>query len=93
MAKSLAEDLAKNGLYGLEHRGGRQVDTFLRLEDVKRATGLSRSTIYELISADPPRFPKPVKILDGGKAVAWLSSEIAEWQRQRIAARDNAEAA
>jgi len=69
------------------------VDTFLRLDEVRRATGLSRSTIYELISTQPPRFPKPVKILHGGKAVAWIASEVCAWQRARIAARDEMEAA
>ncbi len=71
------------------HRGAvDHVDAFLRLEEVKRATGLSRSTIYELITAQPPRFPRPVKILDGGKAVAWIGREVAEWQRARISDRD-----
>jgi predicted DNA-binding transcriptional regulator AlpA len=47
-----------------------------------------------LMSEKPPRFPRPVK--PGGenaKAVAWLASEIAAWQREKIAARDNAVAA
>ncbi|WP_342728867.1 AlpA family transcriptional regulator [Bradyrhizobium sp. B097] len=67
------------------------VETFLRLEDVKTATGLGRSTIYLLMAE--ASFPKPVKLNgEGGKAVAWLASEIAEWQRQRVAARDRAAA-
>ena len=65
------------------------VDTFLRLDDVKRATGLGRSTIYDLMAEDPPRFPRPVKIGgDRAKAVAWLASEIAAWQREKVAVRD-----
>jgi predicted DNA-binding transcriptional regulator AlpA len=96
MAQSLANDLAKNGLYGLEHHGAvtGHVETFLRLDDVKRATGLGRSTIYDLMAEDPPRFPRPVKI--GGeraKAVAWLASEVLAWQRERVAARDQVAAA
>lgn len=70
------------------------VDTFLRLEAVKQATGLGRSTIYDLMAEEPPQFPRPVKI--GGeraKAVAWLASEVSAWQRERIAARDKTEAA
>jgi len=63
------------------------LDTFLRLEDVKRATGLGRSTIYDLMAETPPRFPKPVKI-NGGRAIAWLASEVAVWQQERIAERD-----
>jgi len=62
------------------------VDTFLRLDDVKKATGLGRSTIYDLMAEE--QFPRPVKIVEGAKAVAWLGSEIAQWQQARIAARD-----
>jgi prophage regulatory protein len=89
MAETLARDLAANGLHGLVGKGPVGVDTFLRLEAVKQATGLGRSTIYDLMSEDPPRFPRPVK--PGGenaKAVAWLASEIVTWQREKVAARD-----
>jgi prophage regulatory protein len=88
MAETLARDLSTNGLHGVVSRGA-PVDTFLRLEAVKQATGLGRSTIYDLMSEDPPRFPRPVK--PGGenaKAVAWLASEVAAWQREKVAARD-----
>ncbi len=96
MASSLAHDLAKNGLYGLSQNGAviDHIETFLRLDYVKRATGLGRSTIYDLMAEEPPRFPRPVKI--GGeraKAVAWLASEVSAWQQERIAARDNMVAA
>jgi prophage regulatory protein len=93
MAGTLARDLATNGLHGIVATGA-FLDTFLRLDDVKRVTGLGRSTIYDLMAENPPRFPRPVK--PGGqnaKAVAWLASEVAAWQRQKIAARDNAVAA
>jgi predicted DNA-binding transcriptional regulator AlpA len=92
MAETLASDLAINGPYGDVSRGA-PVDTFLRLEAVKQATGLGRSTIYDLMAEKPPRFPRPVK--PGGenaKAVAWLASEVAAWQREKIAARDSAAA-
>jgi prophage regulatory protein len=90
MGESLARDLAINGLHGAISRSAPVVDTFLRLDAVKQATGLGRSSIYNLMSEDPPRFPRPVK--PGGeraKAVAWLASEIVAWQREKIAARDN----
>jgi len=32
-------------------------------------------------------FPKPVKL--GPKSVGWLESEIADWQKNRIACRDS----
>ena len=52
----------------------------LRLPDVKRTTGLSRSTIYVRIAQGT--FPKPVSL--GGRAVGWLESEIQEWLQNRI---------
>ncbi|MFM9860607.1 AlpA family transcriptional regulator [Pseudoxanthobacter sp. M-2] len=57
----------------------------LRLPEVKRATGLGRSSIYAHIAEG--RFPKPVPL--SGRAVGWLESEIAAWQASRVAARDN----
>jgi prophage regulatory protein len=56
----------------------------IRRPEVERLTGLRRSTIYELMARG--QFPRPVAL--GRKAVAWLESEVAEWQRQRIAQRD-----
>jgi prophage regulatory protein len=52
----------------------------LRLPDVKRTTGLSRSTIYFRIAQGT--FPKPVSL--GGRAVGWLRSEIEGWVKARI---------
>ena len=94
MAQTLAHDLARNGLHGVGSDTFSSVDTFLRLDAVKRATGLGRSTIYDLMAETPPRFPRPVKI--GGekaKAVAWLASEVSAWQLERIDARNKMEAA
>ena len=62
-------------------------EIFLKREAVERATGLSRSTIYDEMSRG--RFPLPVKV-NGGRAVAWLESEIVAWQAKRIAERDAA---
>jgi prophage regulatory protein len=56
--------------------------TILRLPDVKRSTGLSRSTIYLRISQGT--FPKPVSL--GGRAVGWLEAEIQQWLQRRIEA-------
>jgi prophage regulatory protein len=55
-------------------------DTILRLPAVKAATGLSRSTIYERISAGT--FPKPIPL--GDHAIGWLASEVGAWIQQRI---------
>ena len=52
----------------------------MRLPEVKRTTGLSRSTIYLRIAQG--NFPKPVNL--GGRAVGWLDIEIREWLQLRI---------
>jgi prophage regulatory protein len=67
-----------------------EFDTLLRVPDVLAAAGVSRSTLYEMMEAG--KFPKPVKPNDD-RAVRWLTSEVVDWQKARIAARDNAAAA
>jgi prophage regulatory protein len=49
-------------------------------------TGLGRSTIYKFM-ADETDFPKSVPL--GGRAVAWVESEIEEWMESRLSMRDN----
>ncbi|EGR4191478.1 AlpA family transcriptional regulator [Vibrio fluvialis] len=61
---------------------------FLRLKEVMSLTGLGRSTIYKFM-ADETDFPKSVPL--GGRAVAWVESEIEEWMESRLSMRDNAE--
>jgi len=58
--------------------------SILRRDAVERATGLSRSSIYELMAHD--EFPKPVPL--GSRAVGWVESEVLAWVRERIARRD-----
>ncbi|WP_316857863.1 AlpA family transcriptional regulator [uncultured Cohaesibacter sp.] len=60
-------------------------EIFLKLDDVKTRTGMSRSAIYEAMTSG--FFPKSVKL--GTRAVAWVESEIAEWQQAQMAKRDN----
>ncbi len=55
--------------------------TFLRLPKVKSRVGYSRASIYRKISED--KFPKPYD-LGGGRAVAWLESDIDAWIQARI---------
>lgn len=54
-------------------------EKYLRRPAVEQLTGLSRTTLYRLMSEG--MFPRPVKI--GGRAIAWPESRIAEWQRTR----------
>lgn len=57
-----------------------QLQSFLRLKQVKLQTGLSRSWIYEAIRRGD--FPAPISI--GARAVAWTEQSIADWQALRI---------
>ncbi|WP_340107798.1 helix-turn-helix transcriptional regulator [Pikeienuella sp. HZG-20] len=50
-----------------------------RRRTVEEITGLSRSTIYDMMSRG--LFPRPVKLT--GKAVAWPESAIADWLASR----------
>jgi prophage regulatory protein len=59
--------------------------TILRLPEVKKSTGLSRSTIYLRIAEGT--FPKPISL--GGRAVGWLEAEVQEWLQRRIEASRN----
>ncbi len=63
------------------------ITRLLRRPEVENLTGLSRARIYEKMAKGD--FPRPVKT--GARAVAWVESEIADWQRQRIAERDKAD--
>jgi prophage regulatory protein len=51
----------------------------LRRPAVEAATGLSRSTIYDLMSRG--EFPRPIKLTS--KAVAWSEDEILDWLATR----------
>jgi len=60
-------------------------ESILRLPEVQKRTGLSRSTIYERINSVPPRFPLPISLGgDKARAIGFLSSEIDQWIQERI---------
>ena len=61
------------GIVGLEaHR-------LLRREEVERLTGISRSTLYDMISKGV--FPRPVRI--NARAVGWRVTEVVAWLESR----------
>lgn len=57
---------------------------FIRKREVMHMTGLPSSTLYDLMSKG--LFPQKIK-LSGGKAVAWLLSDVENWQAQCLADR------
>lgn len=60
-------------------------EQILKLPEVKRATGLSGSSIYR--RALNGTFPKPIKL--GERSSGWLKSEIEQWLDDRIVASRN----
>lgn len=52
----------------------------LRLKEVVSKVGLSRTTIYRLISKKA--FPKQIKL--GERSSGWLSAEIDAWLLERV---------
>lgn len=62
------------------------MQTLIRLPEVVRRTGRSRSRIYHDIKAGT--FPAPVKI--GARAIAFPLEEINHWIERRMAAREAA---
>ena len=65
------------------------IPQLLSIKDVGHYTGLSRSTIYEMVNEKSdrydPTFPKKVQLTQ--VRVVWVASEIAEWINTKIATR------
>ncbi|OWY37661.1 hypothetical protein CEK28_15635 [Xenophilus sp. AP218F] len=61
----------------------------LRLPDVIKATGLSRSSLYALIQQG--KFPKQIQL--SPRCVAWLSTDVESWLAERVAAARQAQTA
>lgn len=66
-----------------------QIPRMLPLKQVIHYTGLSSTTIYDMLdkksSRYDPTFPTQVKLSKG--RVAWVESEIAEWINTKIVER------
>lgn len=53
----------------------------LRLAQVCRMTGLSRSLVYQMEAED--RFPKRIHLTE--RAVGWIEDEVQGWLAERVA--------
>ncbi len=60
-------------------------ERLIRLNEVIRITGLSRSRVYQYISEG--KFPDNVSI--GGRSVAWVESEVYRWVKSVIGRRES----
>lgn len=65
------------------------IPQLLSIKDVGHYTGLSRSTIYEMVNEKSdrydPTFPKKVQLTK--VRVVWVASEIADWIETKISER------
>ncbi|MCB1669320.1 MAG: AlpA family transcriptional regulator [Porticoccaceae bacterium] len=68
-------------------------DRLIRWPEVHEITGLCRSHVHQLAAKTPPQFPRPRKLVPGGRASAWVESEIREWVQQRIEQANGSEVA
>jgi prophage regulatory protein len=66
-------------MFHMVQKGTDMADRHLRRPAVEQLTGLSRSTIYDLMTKG--EFPRSVRLT--ARAVAWPESAIAEWLAQR----------
>ena len=57
-------------------------NNILRLPSVLKRTGLSRSTVYLMVSKN--KFPAPVSL--GDRAIGWIEEEIDIWLEEKIKA-------
>ena len=53
----------------------------LRMQDLPDRIGFRPSTIYELIAKG--KFPRPFKLMPGGRAAGWLEATIDDWIASR----------
>lgn len=71
------QDAARSGVATLVERPQAfRFGTLIRMSEVCEVLGLSRSTIYKLLSEG--RFPEPVQI--GDRAVRWRVEQVEAWR-------------
>jgi prophage regulatory protein len=71
-------------LTGLSARSAGQVLRILRMKQLVERTGLSRATLYVLMSTDPT-FPKKIKLTE--RTVGFLEAEVNAWIAARAESR------
>lgn len=66
-------------------------ENILRMSDIVRRTGISKSQIHNMMNDG--RFPRSFPLVPGGRAVGWYESAIDEWIRERNQRKQNDEKA
>ena len=59
---------------------GRRSVRIVSLSEVKRMTGLSRSSLY--LHIKDRKFPAPIKA--GGRTVGWVEEEVVQWTAKGV---------
>ena len=54
----------------------------MKMKEMPAVVGLSRSYIYALQSRG--EFPRPISLVEGGRATGYLRSEVDDWLKGRI---------
>ena len=85
MSYKEAAQAEKNLLYGEGKAHPDPVGRLLKISEVCNEVGLSRASIYRLMTARHRPFPKPLKI---GFASRWALVEINAWKAATLADRD-----
>jgi len=75
-----------NDLHNQETKTPKTLAHLMRISDVTKKTGISRSYLYQL--SKEGLFPKSVSLVSGGTSVAWVASEVQDWIDTRISERD-----
>ena len=57
-------------------------DALLKIQTVAAITGLSPSTIFRKLAADPPQFPEPVRL--GTRCTRWKSASVRAWLAAQV---------
>jgi len=60
-------------------------DRLMRLPDVMAATGLARTSLWDLERAG--KFPRRMKRTEGSRVVVWSAAEVEQWVAERKATR------
>ncbi len=61
----------------------------IRVKDVAQKVGIARSTLYDWLNSDSPRFdcsfPKPIYL--NKRSIGWIELEIDNWIESKMTAR------
>ena len=83
------ESLNNNNQIGTESSSAVRMPRMLPLKEVIYFTGLSSTTIYDMLDKKSNRYDPtfPIQVKLSKERVAWVENEVAQWLGEKIAAR------